>query len=277
MEDQLRIVYTRALQAIADAGGIEGDALKPISCPFDPAVPADRLGLAMIAAALHERQRRGYAVEWGAAQRDALMTIGFPEGVASVAALGESAALPILTLERTLQERTDVLHAYVERTIGAIHDRVVMQPIEYVLTELTANIWDHAETERGFIAAGVDRDTLVITVVDAGLSIPLSYARRGIEFPDALSHDLATIDAALEGRSARPQGGRGYGLRTSTALVVEGWGGSLLLASQRALRYHAFGREPHGAVGLPSWAGTVVAVSLPLPLRPVDFYAYVER
>lgn len=277
MRDQLRAVYTRALQAIADAGGIEGDTLKPIACPFDPAVPADRLGLAMIAAALHERQRRGYAAAWESAKRDALSAIGFPDGSAAVGARGVHQALPILILERASQERTDALHAYAERVIGTMQDRRALQPIEYILTELTANIWDHAETERGFIAAGVDQNALIIVVVDAGLSIPFSYARRGIEFPRGLSYDIASLEAALEGKSARPQGGRGYGLRTSAALVVEGWGGSFLLASQRALRYHAFGTSPQREIELPLWNGTVVAVSLPLPLRSVDLYAYVER
>lgn len=277
MEDQLRQVYTRALKVIVDAGGIEGDALRPISCPFHPAVPADRLGLAMVAAALHERQHRGYAVEWDTTQRDAFTAIAFPKGVSSLSTLEANGVLPILTLMRSSQEREAMLHAYVTHVTNAINDRSAMQPIAYVLTELTANIWDHAETERGFIVAGTDSEMCVIAVVDAGLSIPLSYARRGIKFPDTHAHDLAAIDAALEGRSARPQGGRGYGLRTSAALVVDGWSGSFLLASRGALRYRASGEDPHGEVGLPTWTGTVVAVSFPLPLRPVDLYAYVER
>lgn len=277
MDDHLQQTYRRALHVIADAGGIEGDALKPIACPFDPVVPADRLGLAMIAAALYERQRRGYAGEWESAKRDALVAIGFPAGNAAGGDRGERAALPMLILERASQERTDALHAYAERVIDTMQERTALQPIEYILTELTANIWDHAETERGFIAAGVDQNALVIAVVDAGLSIPLSYARRGIEFPHNLSHDLASLEAALDGKSARPQGGRGYGLRTSAALVMDGWGGSFLLASQRALRYHASGMSPQHEVGLPLWSGTVVALSLPLPLRSVDLYAYVER
>ncbi|MBI4434643.1 hypothetical protein HY635_02400 [Candidatus Uhrbacteria bacterium] len=277
MTNDLRATYLRALQTIADAGGIEGDALRPIACPFDPAMPADRLGLAMIAAALHERQRRGYAVEWDAVNRDVLTMIAFPNGASSLPMFEASAALSMLSLIRSSHEREALLHAYVMRVVRAINDRSAMQPIAYVLTELTANIWDHAETERGFVVAGIDRHALVIAVVDAGLSIPLSYDRRGIKFPDSPSHDLAAIDAALEGRSARPQGERGYGLRTSAALVMDGWSGSFLLASRRALRYRAPGGSPLGEVGLSPWAGTVVAVTLPLPLRPVDLYAYVER
>lgn len=277
MDQTIRDVYLRALRAIENAGGIEGDVLRPIACPFDPAIPGDCLGIAMVAAALYERQRRGYAAEWDAARRELLTAVAFPIGATTIATIETGTTLPLINLPRVSHDRGDILHALVERIVGAICDSAALQPIAYILTELTANIWDHAEEERGFVSAGVDRHTLSIAVVDAGLSVPFSYARRGIEFPDAPSHDLAAIDAALEGRSARPQGGRGYGLRTSAALVVDGWGGSFLLASRRALRYRASGTDVQGEAGLLSWAGTVVAASLPLPLRPVDFYSYVER
>lgn len=277
MEKTLRDTYLQALHAIEDAGGIEGNALRPIVCAFNATVPADRVGLAMIAAALHERQRRGYPAQWDAAQRDALTSMVFPEGASTTDGIGGSAVLPLLRLDRAQEERTDLLHEYVARMADAVHDRAARQPMEYILAELIANIWDHAETARGFIAVGADQHTMTMAVVDAGLSIPLSYARQGIEFPDALSYDSAAIDAALNGQSTRPQGGRGYGVRTSAALAVDGWRGSCLIASQRALWYHANGASPEREVGLLLWAGTVIAFSLPLPLRTVDLYGYIER
>lgn len=277
MEKTLHNTYLQALHAIEDAGGIEGESLRPIACPFDPAVPADRLGLAMVAAALHERQRRGYVGEWDTARRGALSSIAFPDGTCTADGIGSSAALPILRLDRAREERADTLHAFVVRLADVVHDHAARQPMEYILAELTANIWDHAETESGFIAGSADQRVMTIAIVDAGLSIPLSYVRRGVEFVDALSYDSAAIDAALKGQSTRPQGGRGYGLRTSAALAVDGWRGSCLIASQRALWYHANGASPEREVGLPLWAGTVVAFSLPLPLRAVDLYTYVER
>lgn len=274
MEDQLRAVYTRALQAIADAGGIEGDALRPITCPFDPGVPVDRLGIAMIAAVLSERQRRGYAEEWHTeppTRRGAYGAIAFPEGVKTIAGdpLGDAALL--LRLERAHADRDDTLAGYTER-IAARVSGAAHQPIAYILTELTANIWDHAETDTGFVFAGVSDRQLVLAVVDAGMSIPFTYARRNIIFPD----DLAALRAALAGRSARPQGGRGYGIRTSAAMATRGWGGTLLIGSRHAtLLQTADGEAAHDLVSMP-WNGTVVGMNIPLPLRAFDFYAYVE-
>lgn len=272
MEDQLRQVYTQALQVIADAGGIEGDALRPIACPFDPAMPADRLGLAMIAAALDERQRRGYAAEWESVRRDALAAIAFPEGArTSMTTVEHGDPFPLLRLERAHADRDATITAYAERVAARVGEGA-RQPIAYVLTELVANIWDHAETDVGFVLAGVGDDRLVLAVVDAGISIPLTYARRDIAFPD----DTAAVRAALEGKSARPQGGRGYGIRTSAAIATRGWGGALLLASRHAtVLQTADGEAARGTSPL-HWNGTIVAIEAPLPLRAIDLYAYVE-
>ncbi|MFH1099027.1 MAG: ATP-binding protein [Candidatus Uhrbacteria bacterium] len=270
--DQLQAVYVRALQTIADAGGIEGDELRPIACPFDPAVPADRLGLAMIAAALHERQRRGYVVEWNAPQRGAFSAIAFPEGVrtsAAIASYGDQ--FPLLRIERAHADRDATITAYAERI--AVHvSETARQPIAYVLTELVANIWDHAETETGIVLAGVGGGHFVLIVVDAGISIPFTYARRDIAFPD----DTAAVRAALTGRSARPQGGRGYGIRTSAAIATRGWGGALLLASRHAMVLQTVDGETVRDTAPLHWNGTIVVIEAPLPLRAIDLYAYVE-
>ena len=251
MDHALHTIYLRALQAIADAGGIEGDALRPIVFVPDPMRPEDCVGYALVAAALHERLRRGYAAP---PRTDGGGTDGL-----------------LLQLERGHPEREQLLTSFGVQCVRRLGPGAE-QPLQYLLAELTANIWDHAEIDVGFVAFGTGARTCALAVVDAGVSIPLSYVRRDIVF----ASDTAAVEAALEGKSARPQGGRGYGLRTSAKIVIEGWGGTLLLASRHAtvLRSRE-GRETKDTDPL-HWNGTVIAIEAPLPLPSVDLYRYVE-
>lgn len=254
---QLRAVYNRALQTIADAGGIEGDVLKPIAYDADPAQPERCVGSAIIAAALYERARRGYA------------TALPPSDGPSV----ERSSCAFLVIERGHARREQHLSSFVDTCAQRIGQRESLQPLQYLFAELTANIWDHAETSVGFLAFGTGSQTCALAVVDTGISIPFSYARRDI----VLDGDRDALRAALSGRSARPQGGRGYGLRTSAALIIEGWDGTLLLASRHATVLRTEAGDDAQETSPLHWNGTVVAAALPLPLRSVDLYAYVER
>lgn len=122
MGNPLREVYTRALQAIADAGGIEGDVLRPIAYDTDSAQPERCVGSAIIAAALYERARRGYAA--------ALPPSDGPSA--------ERSSCAFLVIERGHARREQLLSVFAETCAQRIEQPESLQPLQYLLAELRA-------------------------------------------------------------------------------------------------------------------------------------------
>lgn len=252
MDDQLSKIVEQALARIESAGGIEGDTLKPIQTSWESTASSAIVGTLMLAGAIEERKQRGYRIDTDSATVDNTLT---------------------RMLQRADQSRDQHIDEFVQTLIK--HARLnptARQPLLYVLSELVANIWDHAEVDRGFIGARADSHSLTLAVADTGISIPLSYARRDITFPD----DIAALQAALQGRSARPQGGRGYGLRTSARMAVSGWGGVFLLVSRHALVTKSPQDETAKDMSPQVWNGTLAGMNIALPLGQFDFYAFIE-
>ncbi len=102
--------------------------------------------------------------------------------------------------------------------------------MKYLLSEITGNIFYHAGHGTGFLVAQFDHNNrfLDITIADTGRGLRGTYVLSGKHMP---KNDTEALRLALDGHSAKAEKHRGFGIRTSRRMVVEGLGGQFLLWS----------------------------------------------
>jgi hypothetical protein len=108
---------------------------------------------------------------------------------------------------------------------GPARDAVAM-----LISELTDNIGDHAQTDKGFIVAQNFVDYLDIAIADCGIGILQSFINAGVEGMDSAS----ALNAATRGESTKDQVGRGFGI-SGTIKMLSKLGGGFLLFSGSAV------------------------------------------
>lgn len=148
----------------------------------------------------------------------------------------------------------------------------------YLLSELTDNIYEHASASRAYVMAQYypKKGLIEASFMDDGVSIPKSLERgTGVRYP--VDNQSEAILDALEGRSAKPGGQRGFGLRSSVR-IVNALGGEALIVSGRGAVVSANAREVQSYNLAPQreLGGTLVSLRLPDTDRRVDFYSLVE-
>lgn len=140
----------------------------------------------------------------------------------------------------------------------------------YLIDEAINNIVQHSRVENGWIAAQYypNKQFLDLTIADTGISILGSYKRHHI---NDFSTDAEAIRAAVEGYSTKVEDdNRGYGMRTSRRMLMQGlsgfygiFSGNGLLLNQKLYKIPVY------------WPGTVVCMRIPKPQGNFDFYSYV--
>jgi len=107
-----------------------------------------------------------------------------------------------------------------------------LDPLFYLLTEFTTNIYDHSRFSRAFVMAQEypKKEFIEICVYDNGISIPKCFENHGYEF----GSDANSIYEAINAKSTRyGEKGRGYGINTSAQMVTDGFNGELFIASRK--------------------------------------------
>ncbi|MEM9985504.1 MAG: hypothetical protein AAF804_10450, partial [Bacteroidota bacterium] len=143
--------------------------------------------------------------------------------------------------------------------------------ISFLLSEITDNITDHAQTERGFVFIQYFRKKgfMDIVIADLGITIKTGYRQVGIE---AESHHEA-LDKALNGISSKEdslrRGERGFGLDISHNIVLDGLGGKgrfYLISGNGMVVDRKEGIEFEERF---AWPGTLILIRI--PSIPHDF------
>lgn len=139
--------------------------------------------------------------------------------------------------------------------------------VSYLIDEAVNNIKDHARTQRGYLFTQFypKKQFLDLCIADTGVSLLGSYQAIGRD--DITSHEQA-IQSALRGDSTKNNLHRGFGIRTSRNMLVNGLGGRYFLFSGNAFLFSQPGRQEEVKV-LPSipgisWPGTYLAMRIPV-------------
>lgn len=148
--------------------------------------------------------------------------------------------------------------------------------VSYLIVEAINNIVDHSRAERGYIFAQYYPNKLFmdLCIADNGISILGSYKATNVT---GINTDAEAIQSAVNGKSTKPEpGGRGFGIRTSKKMLVNGLKGKYFLLSGNAFLLSTVTSED--IVHLPSliWSGTILALRIPIinqaEFNPSDYY-----
>ena len=155
----------------------------------------------------------------------------------------------------------------------------VANGFKYMIDETLDNITEHSESDRGYIFAQAypTKGFLDVCIADRGVSLLGSYEK----LPDnEILSDMEAIKAANRGLSSKnlPDAeNRGFGIRTSKQMLIQGLGGQYLMISGSSLyiktrNLDSFYSMPHGL----RWNGTIVALRIPYHSDTFNYIDYIE-
>lgn len=155
----------------------------------------------------------------------------------------------------------------------------VANGLKYMIDETLDNITEHSESDRGYIFAQAypTKGFLDVCIADRGINLLGSY----MKLPDnEISSDLEAIKAANRGLSSKnlPDAeNRGFGIKTSKQMLIQGLGGQYLMISGSSLyiksrNLDSFYEMPHGL----RWNGTIVALRIPYHSVTFNYIDYIE-
>lgn len=155
----------------------------------------------------------------------------------------------------------------------------VANGLKYIIDETLDNITEHSESDRGYIFAQAypTKGFLDVCIADRGVGLLGSYEK----LPDnEIASDMEAIKAANRGLSSKnlPDAeNRGFGIRTSKQMLIQGLGGQYLMISGSSLyiksrNIDSFYAMPHGL----RWNGTIVALRIPYHSTTFNYIDYIE-
>lgn len=155
----------------------------------------------------------------------------------------------------------------------------VANGFKYMIDETLDNITEHSDSDRGYIFAQAypTKGFLDVCIADRGVSLLGSYEK----LPDnEILSDMEAIKAANRGLSSKnlPDAeNRGFGIRTSKQMLIQGLGGQYLMISGSSLyiktrNLDSFYSMPNGL----RWNGTIVALRIPYHSSSFNYINYIE-
>lgn len=155
----------------------------------------------------------------------------------------------------------------------------VANGLKYMIDETLDNITEHSESDRGYIFAQAypTKGFLDVCIADRGINLLGSYEK----LPDnEIATDMEAIKAANRGLSSKnlPDAeNRGFGIKTSKQMLIQGLDGQYLMISGSSLyiksRYlDSFYSMPNGL----RWNGTIVALRIPYHSDTFNYIDYIE-
>ncbi len=155
----------------------------------------------------------------------------------------------------------------------------VANGLKYMVDETLDNITEHSESDRGYIFAQAypRKGYLDICIADRGVTLLGSYMSL---LDNEIATDLEAIKAANRGLSSKnlPDAeNRGFGIKTSKQMLIEGLGGQYLMMSGSCIyikssKYDSFYTMPDGI----RWNGTIVALRIPYNSPTFNYINYIE-
>ena len=155
----------------------------------------------------------------------------------------------------------------------------VANGLKYMIDETLDNITEHSESDRGYIFAQAypRKGFLDVCIADRGVTLLGSYKRLP---GNEIESDSEAIKAANRGLSSKnlPEAeNRGFGIKTSKQMLINGLGGQYLMMSGsslyvKSLNIDSFYSMPNGL----RWNGTIVALRIPYNVPTFNYINYIE-
>lgn len=191
--------------------------------------------------------------------------------------------IPIIdfpTDQKYIRERNEILSA----AENLLSNQIRLQPnitagLKYLIEESVDNIIEHSDSKRGYIfgQSYPSKKYMDICIADNGITLLGSYCKmEGNKITDHLS----AMKAANFGISTKNLTGaenRGYGIRTSKKMLVDGLSGNYVMLSGNALYLKSKTIERFMVLpDIATWQGTIVAMRLPYVNASFNYIDFVE-
>ncbi|MBU3912548.1 MAG: ATP-binding protein [Nanoarchaeota archaeon] len=198
-----------------------------------------------------------------------LARIGFPLGCD----IEGDTFLPInhFSNKDNVNENISKISKHIENKI----DRNFGFSVNYLLAELSDNIEQHSQFTQASIMTQYysNKKCIDIGIFDNGITIPALFEKKGFRFSD----DCDAIKKAIEGVSTKEEQGRGFGLRTSKNLVLEGLNGEMYVLSRKgALILNPKDKEKNEELMEKALKGTLIYMRFSAPKKGLNIIEYVE-
>ncbi len=147
--------------------------------------------------------------------------------------------------------------------------------LSYLISEAFDNIVEHANVHNGWVMVQNYHSLgfIDVCIADTGTGLLQTYQKTG--FSDILAHEHALLEA-INGRTTKlHEKSRGFGIRTSRHMLVNGLSGKYFMFSGNAFYVWTKDIETIQVIDSKlSWNGTMIA--LRIPKRIPEKYNYVN-
>ena len=148
-----------------------------------------------------------------------------------------------------------------------------MNAFDYLLSELTDNIYQHSNFNLAFLMAQKYEklDFTEVCVFDDGISIPKSFEDHDFNFDE----DYEALNMAINGKSTDEEfEGRGWGINTIVKMFTEAVNGEMLMVSRSGATFVSKNREPknYSLEKDKYMDGTMVSLRVPKKLINAEEY-----
>ena len=155
--------------------------------------------------------------------------------------------------------------------------------LSYLISELLDNIYEHSQSENGYVFSQfLEREGVIdLCIADTGISIAGSYRKAGLYQKEIDGSEIEALKLANEGYSTknRPEAeNRGYGISTSKEMLVVGMHGAFFMLSGGAFhRYENGANDYIDLQRLFHWKGTVILMRIPVNMpEGFNYIDYLE-
>lgn len=147
----------------------------------------------------------------------------------------------------------------------------VQMSLCFLISEMTDNIVEHSNSERGFLFCQnyPKKQYIDVCILDRGITIGGSYIKTGYSEIDS---DADALKYSVSGFSTKEyKRERGTGLPNSSKIIIEGLKGRFVLISGKAiLTNYKISHLPY------RWNGTALILRLPKPTDNFNIYDYFK-
>lgn len=168
------------------------------------------------------------------------------------------------------------LYTIIIRQTGVNKD--LAEAIRFMISEITDNITEHADTANGFIVAQAypNKQFMDVCIGDAGISLLGSYKEAGSLDVDT---DIKAMEKVILGISTKNYSefdSRGFGIISTRKLLMKGLNGQFVMMSGNAIYYE--NSDTYGYLQIPDnlrLGGTLVALRIPYKVKGFNFFDYI--
>jgi hypothetical protein len=147
----------------------------------------------------------------------------------------------------------------------------------FLIGELIGNIYEHSEFSNASMMAQIykGKSLVEITILDDGISIPGCFEKYGIAIPSDYDAILSAINGEISTKTEDEP--RGFGLRSSVKLYMDGIDAQLLLVSRNGALYkNRYNEIVYNIEGASQLIGTLISIRTPYPVPQVNIYDYID-